>query len=53
MIADAKGLSDAKLNRALVAVGLPAAQKPFGSYTRVPREVEAPLRAELEKLRNE
>jgi hypothetical protein len=53
MIADAKGLTDAKLNRALVAVGLPASQKPFGAFTRVPRDVEAPLRAELEKLRNE
>lgn len=51
MIADAKGLSDDKLNRALVAVGLPAAQKPFGSFTRVPPEAAEALREELQKLR--
>jgi len=51
MVADAKGLSDEKLNRALVAVGLPAQQKPFGSFTRVPAEVADQLRTELQALR--
>jgi hypothetical protein len=51
MVADAKGLSDASLNRVLVAAGLPAAQKPFGAFTRIPREVEALVREELQKAR--
>lgn len=51
MIADAKGLSDEKLNRALVAVGLPATAKPFGSFTRIPSELADQLRDELSKLR--
>lgn len=51
MIADAKGLSDDKLNRALVAVGMPAQAKPFGAFTRVPAEAVDALREELQKLR--
>jgi hypothetical protein len=51
MIADAKGLPDDKLNRALVAVGLPAQAKPFGAFTRIPPDAVEPLREELQKLR--
>lgn len=47
MVADAKSLSDAQLNRALVALGLPAAQKPFGAFTRIPAELEDAMRTEL------
>lgn len=51
MIDLAKGLSDAQLNRALVAVGLPATQKPFGSFTRVPEEFQQSLGIELARIR--
>lgn len=51
MVSEAKGLSDAKLNQALVAVGLPASQKPFGSFVRIPKDAVEPIRAELAKAR--
>jgi hypothetical protein len=51
MVAEAKGLSDAKLNHVLVAVGMPAQQKPFGAFTRIPKEAVEPIRAELAKAR--
>jgi hypothetical protein len=42
MVEAARGLTNAQLNAALVSAGLPAAEKPFGSFTRVPPDhVEA------------
>jgi hypothetical protein len=32
----ARGLTNAQLNAALVSAGLPAAEKPWGSFMRVP-----------------
>jgi hypothetical protein len=52
MIADAKGLSDAQLNHVLVSLNLPAAQKPFGAFTRIPAELEGDARAKLQELRD-
>jgi hypothetical protein len=51
LVADAKGLRDDALNRVLVAAGLPASQKPFGAFTRIPASVAGQVRAELQKLR--
>jgi hypothetical protein len=51
MVADVKGLSDASLNRILVAAGQAAAPKPFGAFTRIPRDVEALVREEIQKAR--
>jgi len=53
MVADAKGLSDAQLNRALVTLGLPAEKKPFGAFTRIPAELEDGMRTELLGIRGE
>lgn len=47
LIADAKGKTDAELNAVLVESGLPAQQKPFGAFTRIPAEVAEAVRAKL------
>lgn len=51
LIADAKGLRDDDLNRVLVAAGLPAAQKPFGAFARIPAAVADEVRANLLKAK--
>lgn len=51
MIAEARGLSDTQLNHVLVGNGLPAQQKPFGAFARIPEGIVAPVRADLEKQR--
>jgi hypothetical protein len=52
LIAEAKGLRDDALNRVLVAAGLPAAQKPFGSFARIPNAAADRVRADLQKLKH-
>jgi hypothetical protein len=52
LIAEAKGLRDDALNRVLVAAGLPAAQKPFGSFARIPNAAADQVRADLHKLKH-
>jgi ERF superfamily protein len=51
LIEQARGLSNAQLNAALVKAGLPAAEKPFGAFTRIPAEYAANVRAALEEER--
>lgn len=51
LVADAKGLHDDDLNRVLVAAGLPASQKPFGAFTRIPGAAANEVRANLQKLK--
>lgn len=50
LIADARGLSNEMLNRALVKHGLPAQQAPFGAFTRIPSEVAAEMSNTLAEL---
>jgi hypothetical protein len=51
LLADAKGLSNAQLNAALVASGLPAQQQPFGTFTRIPAEKADLVRESLRRER--
>jgi len=52
MIENARGLSNAQLNAALVRAGLSAAEKPFGVFTRVPSEAAARVREALDLERS-
>lgn len=49
LIADARGLGDTALNKVLVGAGLPAQQKPYGAFTRIPTEKAAEVRAALQE----
>jgi hypothetical protein len=48
---DVKGMTNAQLNAALVSVGLPAAEKPWGSFLRVPSEHVPALREAVQRER--
>jgi hypothetical protein len=48
---DARGLTNAQLNAALVSVGLAAQEKPWGMFTRVPPAHVQPLRDALKRER--
>jgi len=52
LIEQARGLSNAALNAALVKAGLPAQQAPFGAFMRIPSEAAANVRAALEEQRS-
>jgi hypothetical protein len=47
LIADARGLGDTALNQVLVSIGMPAQQKPFGAFTRIPADKVDAARAAL------
>jgi hypothetical protein len=49
LIADARGLGDSALNKVLVSVGLPAQQKPYGAFTRIPVDKAVATRAALKE----
>lgn len=51
LIENARGLSNAQLNAALVKAGLAAQQAPFGFFMRVPTEHAANIRAALDEER--
>jgi hypothetical protein len=51
LLAKARGLSNAQLNEALVAGGLPAQQgSPFATFMRIPAENAAAVEAHLDGL---
>jgi hypothetical protein len=49
--AEAKGMSNAQLNAILVSAGLPASEKPWGSFFRIPRAHEAAVREAIARER--
>jgi hypothetical protein len=51
LIEQARGLPNASLNAALVAAGLPANEKPFGAFLRIPSEHATAVREALEAER--
>jgi ERF superfamily len=51
MTEEAKGMTNAQLNAALVSAGLAAAEKPWGAFMRVPAEQVAALREALQRER--